>query len=594
MNNQTFSFILRLWSFVSSKRKLQFAFLLILIFFSSIFEMLSIGAVFPFLLVLSTPDVLFEYEVLKRIFLFLGYESPSETLLITTIFFIFATLIAGLFRITLLYYLNFLSYVTCADLGVIAVEKTLHQPYSTHTKRNSSELINTVVVKINTVLQSVLLPTLTLISSFFTAVGILAVISLVSFEISLITISVLGSIYSIFVKLTKNKVSKNSKDIAYKSTRVIKILQESLGGIRDIILDNAQYMHSKIYKKAELDYRLAQASNAFIGASPRFIIEPIGIIVIASIAYIYSVNQAEKGIESIVPILGALALGFQRLLPILQQTYASIISIRGSYDSFSDVIFLLDQKVELEDSSENFSNNLMFKSMIELKNISYKYNNESPLILSKINLTITKGSCIGIIGKTGSGKSTLIDIIMGLLVQSNGLIEVDKKPINLNNLINWRSHISHVPQSIFLTDNTIAENIALNVSKNKIDYKLLHEVVRQAQLSDLINDWPNKYETMIGERGVRLSGGQRQRIGIARALYKKSEIIVLDEATSALDSKTEQAVIKEIFLLRHKPTVIIIAHRHSTLENCDQILELKNSNIVTIGSYNDLQKYLID
>ena len=589
MNNQTYSFIRKLWGYISRKRRVQFIFLLMLIILSSLFEMISIGAVFPFLLVLSTPDVLFDYEILREVFLYLGYDNPRDTLFITTIFFSCSVLLAGIFRVTLLYFLNFLSYVTCADLGVIAVDKTLNQPYSVHTKINSSELINSVVVKVNSVLQSVVLPGLTLISSIFTATGILIVISIVSFEISLTIFLVLGLIYSIFIKFTKKRVSINSKDIALKSTRVIKILQESLGGIRDIILDNAQSLYSKFYKKAELEYRLAQASNAFIGASPRFIIEPVGIILIAVVAYIFSIDQSEKGIESIVPILGALALGFQRLLPILQQTYASIISIRGAHDSFADVIYLLDQKADDEGIRNDSNDELFFKKLLRLKNINYRYNSDSPVILESINLEIPKGSSVGIIGETGSGKSTLIDIIMGLLVPSYGLLEVDEKVININNLHQWRSFISHVPQSIFLTDNTIAENIALNVSKDNIDLKLLKQVIKKAQLSKLIESWPKKLETKIGERGIRLSGGQRQRIGIARALYKESEIIVLDEATSALDGKTEAAIMTEINKLKLRPTVIIVAHRHSTLENCDQIIELKNGCLKLHGSYQNIK-----
>ena len=389
MNNEMYSFIGKLWSHITSKRRMQFGFLLILIFLSSIFEMISIGAVFPFLLVLSTPDVLFDYDVIKRFFLYFGYEDPRDTLFITTLFFSCSVLLAGMFRLLLIYFVNFMSYVSCADIGVIAVNKTLKQPYSVHTTRNSSELINSVVVKVNTVLQSVVLPGLTLVSSVLTALGILVVLSIVSFKISMTVSIILGLIYSFFIKFTKKRVSDNSKNIAIKSTKVIKILQECFGGIRDVILDNAQNLHSQIYKKAELEFRLAQASNSFIGASPRFIIEPFGIILIALIAYQFTSSQSGGGIESVVPTLGALALGFQRLLPILQQTYASITSIRGSHDSFADVIFLLDQKIDdVEEDLYKTNEKLFFQNTLELKNISYRYAIGTPLVLKDINLEI--------------------------------------------------------------------------------------------------------------------------------------------------------------------------------------------------------------
>ena len=244
-------------------------------------------------------------------------------------------------------------------------------------------------------------------------------------------------------------MKKNSQNIALKSTKVIKTLQEAIGSIREIILGNTQSLYSSIYRSTELDYRVAQASNAFIGASPRFLIEPIGIAIIAGIAYSYSIFN-DGGIEAIIPILGTLALSFQRLLPILQQAYAGIISIKGYQDSFSDVLYLLEQEIYEGQDLSNQSNNLKFEDNIELKDLSFEYKAKSAIILSDINLKIAKGSCIGVIGKTGSGKSTLVDIIMGLLLPKNGTLKVDNKDIDLQNLNAWRSLISHVPQTIFL------------------------------------------------------------------------------------------------------------------------------------------------
>ena len=362
-----------------------------------------------------------------------------------------------------------------------------------------------------------------------------------------------------------------------------------MGSIREIILRNTQSLYSSVYRAAELDYRIAQASNSFIGSSPRFLIEPIGIAIIAGIAYSYSILN-DGGVEAIVPILGTLALSFQRLLPILQQAYAGIISIKGYQDSFSDVLYLLEQKINEGQDLRDQSNNLKFEDSIELKDISFQYRAKSAIILSDINLKIAKGSCIGIVGKTGSGKSTLVDIIMGLLLPKSGLLKIDNKVIDLQNLNAWRSFVSHVPQTIFLTDNSIAENIALNVPKDKINLMRLKETLIKAQLDELVESWPEKYNTMIGERGIMLSGGQRQRIGIARALYKESKVIIFDEATSALDSDTERAIIDEINNLKSKPTVIIIAHNHSTLENCDQIIEIKNSKISIHSSFKNFRK----
>jgi ATP-binding cassette subfamily B protein len=285
--------------------------------------------------------------------------------------------------------------------------------------------------------------------------------------------------------------------------------------------------------------------------------------------------------------LGVLAFGAQRLLPVMQQAYASWSSIQGGKASLQDALDLLDQP--LPDHINNLSFQVLkFKKQIAIKQLSFRYGNTTPYILKELDFKISKGSRVGFIGSTGSGKSTLLDIIMGLLQPTEGFLEVDEELITKQNQRSWHSHIAHVPQAIFLSDGTIEENIAFGVPRHLIDRKRVLRSAEQAQISESIESWPNKYQTLVGERGVRLSGGQRQRIGIARALYKQADVIILDEATSALDNDTEEAVMKVINNLNPDLTIMIVAHRISTLRNCSQIIKLNNGRIESICSYSDI------
>jgi ATP-binding cassette subfamily B protein len=312
--------------------------------------------------------------------------------------------------------------------------------------------------------------------------------------------------------------------------------------------------------------------------------EALGMLLIAALAYFLA--QQVDGVAKAIPILGALALGAQRLLPVLQQAYGAWAQINSGQASLKDTIELLDQP--LPDCANQSITQLPFNQNIILRQLSFRYSEQAPYVLNQLNLTITKGSRVGFIGTTGSGKSTLLDIVMGLLHPTNGLLEIDGQPINSSNQRAWQSHIAHVPQVIFLADTTIEENIAFGIPRDQIDFSRVKKAAQQAQISQSIESWPKQYLTFVGERGIRLSGGQRQRIGIARALYKQADVIIFDEATSALDGETEQAVMQAIESLSKELTLLIIAHRLSTLKSCTQIVELSDGNIKRTCEYQDI------
>jgi len=366
--------------------------------------------------------------------------------------------------------------------------------------------------------------------------------------------------------------------MSYETSRIVKILQEGLGGIRDILINGSQSIYCEIYTQSDLMLRQAQASSAFVAVSPRYVMEALGMLVIIFLAYL--LTKDSKGVVTAIPLLGALALGAQKLLPIMQQAYAAWSSISGSKKFLQDILHYLDQPIPENHNSNNLSK-ISFNHSILLKGISFNYNQNSEQVLSNNNLRIEKGSRVGFVGETGSGKSTLLDIVMGLLIPTKGVVEIDGVVINSSNKQQWQNHIAHVPQFIFLTDSSIESNIAFGVPENQIDFALVRNVARLAQLDATIEKLPMKYKAIVGERGVKLSGGQRQRIGIARALYKNADVLIFDEATSSLDDKTEKAVMDEINKLSKKMTILIIAHRLSTLDKCDTVVEI-NSGMLNI------------
>jgi ATP-binding cassette subfamily B protein len=317
--------------------------------------------------------------------------------------------------------------------------------------------------------------------------------------------------------------------------------------------------------------RRAEGSNSFILQSPKFGMEALGMVLIAGLAFTF--RRAPGGLSSAIPVLGAIALGAQRLMPALQQAYWAWSSLIGSEASLRDTMRLLDQELPAHAGKPNPAP-MPFEREIELRDLGFRYGPAAPWVLRHLDLRIPRGSRVGFKGTTGSGKSTLIDLVMGLLDPTEGALLVDGQPIDDANRRAWQVRIAHVPQSIFLADTSIAENIAFGVPGSRIDMEKVREAARQAHIAADIESWPEGFSTRVGERGVRLSGGQRQRIGIARALYKRASVIIFDEATSALDSDTEESVMRSIDGLGQDLTLLIVAHRLSTLRGCDRIVEV--------------------
>ncbi|MFT3858163.1 MAG: ABC transporter ATP-binding protein [Aquabacterium sp.] len=446
--------------------------------------------------------------------------------------------------------------------------------------RNSSEVISGITAKVAGAV-NVLYNVLTLLSSALMVAAVAVAIMFIDPAVAVLATCGFGICYGLVALATRGRLRRNSEDIGREQTHVIKALQEGLGGIRDVLLDGSQPLYCDVYRRADLALRKAQGNNLFVGGSPRYAMEAMGMILIGALAYWMS--QRPGGIGVALPVLGALALGAQRLIPALQQGYSAWASIAGNQSALAETIDLLDQPMppHVQDDSPA----MQIGREICLEDVRFRYQPEAPWVLNGISLRIPKGSRVGFIGSTGSGKSTTLDIVMGLLKPVQGRLLVDGRPVEAGSMRAWQRTLAHVPQSIYLADASVAENIAFGVPSADIDLARVKDAARRAQIADYIEAQPHAYDAMVGERGVRLSGGQRQRIGIARALYKHACVLILDEATSALDNATERSVMDAIQNLDRELTILIIAHRISTLQHCDVIVRLGDGVILEQGTY---------
>ena len=576
----------RLWQHISNRRRIQFGLLLLVMILTSFAEVISIGAVLPFLGALTSPDHIFAHPMAQPLIHALNLSNPKQLLLPLTIIFGAGALFSGLMRLILLWAQTRLGHAIGADFSISIYRRTLYQPYPVHVARNSSEVIAGVTAKSNGVVYNTLLPVLTILSSTLMLVFILLALLSIEPVVAISAFAGFSIIYLMVILMTNKALVRDSQRVNDETNQLIKALQEGLGGIRDVLIDGTQASYCKIYRNADLPLRRATANIAIIGGCPRYVIEALGMVLIAALAY--SLAGTPSGITSAIPVLGALALGAQRLLPVLQQAYSSWTAMRGGQDFLDEALNLLDQPLPAH-ANEPPPPPMPFNSSITLNNLAFKYTNSQTWVLQPgFNLSIPKGSRIGFIGATGSGKSTLLDIIMGLLQPTSGGLAIDGINITEQNNREWQVRIAHVPQAIFLADISIEENIAFGIPLEEIDHARVRKAAQKAQIAQTIESWVKQYDTEVGERGVKLSGGQRQRIGIARALYKQADVIVFDEATSALDNNTELNVMEAIESLGDELTVIIVAHRLTTLKNCSQIVELVDGKIMRIGSYHNI------
>jgi ABC-type multidrug transport system fused ATPase/permease subunit len=540
-----------------------------------LFEMGGLGLLFPILTFFVNPDSLTKYTFFSKFFNV--FNTPSESML-TIILLTFLTsfyLLKTLFLLYLNWERNSFSINISKTLSQKLFKGYLNQDYSFHLQNNSSTLLKNIQGEVQ------------LFTSFITAIinvtvegsfafGIIMILILTEPKGALIVMFFLGISAYIFSTFTKKKLKKWSFERQIHSTIINRSLIEGLSGIKDLIIYNRiGYFYNRYSKENEKLSKIITKVN-FLGTVPRLYLEMLSILGISILIII--ANSTKNGV-TLVPILGIFAAAAFRIIPSLNSMMSSIQQVRFS---ISTIDLLSDDFSKLKKTEKSNNREIKFNKSISISNLYFKFEPNGRNILNNISLEIEKGQTVGFIGISGSGKSTLVDILIGLYKLENGSILIDDVNLKFNEIA-WRDKIGYVPQTIFLIDDSLKRNIAFGIPDNEIDEKQIYKVIESANLTDFVSQLPDKINSHVGERGVRISGGQRQRIGIARALYINPEILILDEATSALDNNTEVEIMQTIQQFKGNKTIIIVAHRLTTLENCDKIFVLENGTIKESG-----------
>ena len=576
-----------LWNNFSIKRKFQLISITFATFLTAILDLISIGSIMPFISVIMDSESTFNDPSFNKYFTYFGYTSGQDIILPLTYFFILINVIAAVIKIIIFWFQNKISVLCGNDLSRLAYTKTIYQPFEIHIKRNSGDVISSIVNNVNITVFGVLYMVLLFISSLIFTLAILGGILIIDPIISLIALATLCFFYIPISIFLKGRLEKNSKIVDLGQKKIVRFIQEALGGIRNLILDKSHGFFIKKYNEIDFGLRDAVAENKFLGSVPRYVIEALVVILLALLGLYYAYQP--DGMSSGLPILGFIALASQKLIPNMQQIYRSYASIAGSKENLDDTLSILNQDLITNDDDLASQKKIYDFNKLSLKNISFRYTKDDPLIFNDINLDVYKGEKIGIVGVTGGGKSTLVDLILGLLKPESGEIFIDDNSIETIKS-SWQKMISHVPQDVYYSDDSFAKNIAFGSDSENINKDKLIDASKDARILDYILRQDKKFDHNLGESGVQLSGGQKQRLGIARALYKDSNLIIFDEATSALDENTEKDVVNSIQSIDTNKTVLIIAHRLSTIKNVDRIVFVENGKLEIFNSFAEYEQ----
>lgn len=575
--------------FLSLNERKKGALIVIMTLIMALLDMISVASILPFMSVITNPDIVttnFYLNEIYQISSIFGVENNQE-FLIALGFFIFLILVLSLIFKTLTTYLQ-VSFVQMRQysIGKKLLESYLNQPYSWFLSRHSADFGKTILSEVAQLVSNGLNPLMEIFSKSVVAIALIILLILANVKIALLVSLSIGGSYTLIFLIIKIYLKQIGADRLRNNKLRFMAVNEAFGGIKEIKIGGLENFFVDLFSEPAKKFSKNISNSIIIGQLPRFILEALtfgGSLMLI----LFLIFQTGSFNESL-PIISLFAFAGYRLMPALQQIYVCFTklsfvdpSINKLYDDFQKL-----KKIDLNQNNEN-RDTLMLNESIILKNISYKFPNSSTEILKDINLEISSKSKIGIIGTTGSGKTTLLDIILGLLEVQNGNLKIDGKIIENFNIKAWQRSIGYVPQNIFLSDDTITENIAFGVKPINVNLEQIHKVAKVANIHEFImNELPKQYQTTVGERGARLSGGQKQRIGIARALYHNPQLLILDESTSALDQLTEQKVVENISNFSKNMTIIFVAHRLNTLKNCNKIFKLENGCLVDQGSFN--------
>lgn len=584
--------IRKIFDLLSPRERWQAYGLFVAIVLMALLQVVGIASITPFLALVSNPTMIHDGDGTPRALLRWAYETFGFTddtsfLIFVGVGVLLVFTFSNLFAMLTTWLMMRFSWHRNYTLSRRLLEHYLNMPYVFFLNRNSSDLSKNVLAEVKEVISGVLVPGMQALAKMAAAVAIIALLVAVDPVLAILSAAVLGGVYTVIYLLVRKKLTRIGEERVKANLQQYQAASESLGGIKDIKLLGKEGVFLKRYAQAAQRYAQNKAANEVISRLPHYLIETVafgGMLLI--VMYLLLVRG---DIAQVIPTVGLYAFASYRLLPAIKEIFSGVTKVRFNTAALEAIHADFQQRSIEAVQRVRQAEPLPFQRSIELKGVTFSYPESSEPVLKDLNLIIEANTSVAFVGATGSGKTTTVDIILGLLQPDQGALLVDGVVIEETNLRNWQNNLGYVPQHIYLSDDTIASNIAFGVPPKKVDRQAVERAAKIANLHDFImSELPKGYDTMVGERGVRLSGGQRQRIGIARALYHNPAVLILDEATSALDNVTEKGVFNAVENVAKTKTVIMIAHRLSTIRNCDVIYLLEKGRIVAKGSYHEL------
>lgn len=570
----------KIFVFLPNKKKIVIILFFFFMVITSLAEIISIASLIPFLAVITSPERLFNFELLIPLYNYFNIDSKEELLFPVTILFMGTAIFSGVCRTLLLHLSTKLTGSITAFISFRVYDIYLKNDYIFHISTSKEAMVDMIVNKSNTSIRTIVLAYLTAASSITILSSIVIALFFYNWIITLASISFFFIIFLIIEIFTREKTKQNNKVVSEYSSLNLRLIVESMRSIKDVIISGTTNYFLKNFYKLNTKIKLAHSSNIFISQFPKFLIESLGMVVIAIFAYQFAIHGRS---EDIIAVLGVFVLSSQKLLPMMQKIFTSFKQIKQNSIQANLVINIIENHSDTNHFNlrTRFSkkNLLPFKKNIEFKNVEFSYNDKEIIFGKGLNFKINKGDRVAISGNSGSGKTTLVDIIMGLLAPRSGQILIDSIPLTQENKQIWQNKISHVPQDLFISKTTVSENIAFGIPKASIDVNKVKKICKVAQLHEFIMTLPKNYDTIIGAGGRVLSGGQIQRVGIARALYRDAELIILDESTNALDYETETQVLKDLFKLPKKITILVIAHSENSFLLCNKRFNINRGSL---------------
>ena len=583
-----FKVIQKIFKLLTSDQRKKFFYLQIYVLLMSIAEIIGLSSIIPFMKLVGDINQIKSDTIIFKIYQFSGINSEIGFLILM-----------GLFVLTLLFISSFTSIFTLWKLSMFAnktgteISDRLYNYYINknwlfYSSTSIANLTKKISVESSRLTSGILIPLIQINARVSIMFFITIILFFYNAEIALVGSIIFGFAYAILYKFVKSKLQKNGRIISEVNESRFRLINEVFGGIKELKILGREFEFLKLFKKSSSQLAFSQGINTVIASVPRYFIEFIAYGSIISLL-LYLISSFQGEISKILPLITFFALAGFKLLPSFQIVYSSTARIKGNIAAFESIEQdLIDSKKEINSDSNLNKFSIFPKDKITLENVTFIYPQKKIPVIKELSITIPSKKIIGVVGKSGSGKSTLIDILLGLIKPDIGKLKVDNEIIDEKNVRSWQNSLGYVGQDIFITEGTVAENIALGVPKKFIDYDRVKDAIKKSFLDEVILDLKEDINSAIGERGIQLSGGQRQRLGIARALYHDAKVLFFDEATSSLDGITEKIIMQSIHSMDTKKTIIIVAHRLMTVKKCDKILFLDKGRLVDHGTYEEL------